>query len=73
MGLVPATTSDAEFGTDSEDENEVYSNITITVLIESLKELLTHFENRSNELKYLKEKYVSLLKQHEKTLLDLEE
>jgi len=40
-------------------------------LIESLKELLTHFELRTNELKYLKEKYVDLMKQQESTLLDL--
>jgi len=66
-------TLDAEPETNSEDENEVYSKIPIAKLIESLKELLTHFENRSNELKDLKEKYASLMKQHEKTLLDLEE
>jgi len=43
-------------------------------LIESLKELLTHFELRTNELKDLKdlkEKYVDLMKQQESTLLDL--
>jgi len=40
-------------------------------LIESLKELLIHFEHRTNELIDLKEKYVVLMKQQESTLLDL--
>lgn len=56
---------------DSKDENEVYSKFPIEKLIESLKELLTHFEYRTNELKDLKEKYVALMKQQESTLLDL--
>jgi len=56
--LVATTTSEAETESDSE-------------LIESLKELLTHFELRTNELKDLKEKYVVLMKQQESTLLDL--
>jgi len=38
---------------------------------ESLKELLTHFEVRTNELIDLKEKYIVLIKQKESTLLDL--
>jgi len=73
MGLVATVTSDGESRTDCGDENEVYSKIPRIEFIEFLKELLTHFENRSNELKYLKEKYVDLLKQHEKTLVDLKE
>jgi len=36
-------TSVAEPVTDSEDENEVYSKIPKEELIDSLKELLTHF------------------------------
>jgi len=68
VGLVATVTSDAESGTNSKDENKVYSKIPKNELIESLKELLTHFENRSNELKDLKGKYVDLLKQHEKIL-----
>ena len=64
-------TSDAEPDSDSEDENEVYSKIPREELIESLKELLTHFELRTNELKDLNKKYVGLLKQQESTLLDL--
>ena len=40
-------------------------------IIESLKELLTHFEVRTNELIDLKEKYIVLIKQQESILLDL--
>ena len=64
-------TSEAEPESDSEEENEVYSKIPREELIESLKELLTHFELRTNELRDLKEKYVDLMKQQESTLLDL--
>ena len=71
VGLVATATSEAETESDSEDENEVYSKIPREELIESLKELLTHFELRTNELKVLKEKYVALMKQQESTLLDL--
>jgi len=71
VGLVATLTSEAEPDSDSEDENEVCSKIPREELIESLKELLTHFELRTNELKDLKEKYVGLLKQQESTLLDL--
>jgi hypothetical protein len=71
VGLVATEALDAKPEIDSEDENEVYYKIPIAKLIESLKELLTHFENRSNELKDLKEKYVDLEKQHVQTLLDL--
>jgi len=71
VGLVAILTSEAEPDSDSEDENEVYSKIPREELVESLKELLTHFELRTNELKDLKEKYVDLMKQQESTLLDL--
>jgi len=71
VGLVATVTSKAEPESDSEEENEVYSKIPKEELIKSLKELLTHFELRTNELKYLKEKYVELMKQKESTLLDL--
>jgi len=40
-------------------------------LVDSLKELITHFEHRTNKLNDLKDKYVDLMKQQEKTLLDL--
>ena len=71
VGLVATVTSEAEPKSNSEEENEVYSKIPIEELIESLKELLTHFEQRTNELKDLKEKYVDSMKQQESTLLDL--
>jgi len=71
VGLVATVTSEAEPESDSEEENEVYSKISREELIESLKELLTHFELRTNELKDLKEKYVDLMKQQESNLLDL--
>jgi len=71
VGLVVTLTSEAEPESNYEDENEVYSKISKEELIESLKELLTHFEHRTNELIDLKEKYVVLMKQQESTLLDL--
>jgi len=71
VGLVATATSEAEPESDSEEQNEVYSKIPEEELIESLKEILTHFEIRTNELKDLKEKYVDLMKQQELTLLDL--
>jgi len=63
VGLVATVTSEAEPESDLEEENEVYSKIPREELIESLKELLTHFELRTNELRDLKEKYVDLMKQ----------
>ena len=71
--LVATVTSEAELESDSEEENEVYSKIPREELIESLKELLTHFELRTNEFRDLKEKYVDLMKQQESTLLDLKD
>jgi len=71
VGLVATVTSEAEPDSDSKDENEVYAKIFKEELIESLKELLTHFEVRTNELIDLKEKYIVLIKQQESTLLDL--
>jgi len=46
-----------------EDENEIYSKIPREELIDSFKELLTHFEHLINELNDLKDKYVDLMKQ----------
>jgi len=51
VGLVATVSSEAEPESDSEEENEAYSKIPREELIESLKELLTHFELRTNELK----------------------
>jgi len=61
--LVTTMTSEAEPDSESEDENEVYFKIPREELIETLKELLTHFKLRTNKLKDLKEKYVDLIKQ----------
>ena len=63
VGLVATLTLKVELESNSEDENEVYFKISKKELIESLKELLTHFEHRTNELIDLKEKYVVLMKQ----------
>jgi hypothetical protein len=65
VGLVATMVSDAEPGTDSEDENDIYSKITRSELIKSVKKLLSHFQTRSKEFKELKERFVSLLKLHE--------
>jgi len=67
--LVATVTSEAEPDSDSKDENEVYAKIPKEELI--IKELLTHFEVKTNELIDLKEKYIVLIKQQESTLLDL--
>jgi len=71
VGLVATMTSEVEPELDSEEENEVYSKIPREELIKSLKELLTHFKLRTNELRDLKEKFVDLMKQQESTLLDM--
>jgi len=63
VGFVATVTLEAEPESDSGEENEVYSKIPREELIESLKELLTYFELRTNELRDLKEKYVDLMKQ----------
>jgi len=73
VGLVATVTSGAEPDSDSEDENEVYAKIPKEELVGSLKELLTHFEIRTNELIDLKEKYIVLIKQQESILLDLKD
>jgi len=62
VGLVATVTLEAEPDLDSEDENEVYAKIPKEEFVESLKELLTHFEIRTNELIDLKEKYIVLIK-----------
>jgi len=47
--------SDVESCTDSENETEVYSKLTRFELIDSLKELLGHYENQSSELRRVKQ------------------
>jgi len=71
VGLIATMTSEVEPETDYVDQNEVHSKIPREELIESLKEFLTHFEHKTNELNDLKEKYVDLMKQQETTLFDL--
>jgi len=72
VGLVATVTLEVKPDTDSEDENEVYSKIPREELIYSLKEFLTHFEHRTNELNDLKENYVDLMKQQEKNYIGFE-
>jgi hypothetical protein len=62
---------DSESRTDSEDEDKVYSKLTRSELIDYVKELLSHFETKSKELKELKGRYVYLLKLHATTILDM--
>jgi len=52
--LITTLTSEAEPDSDSEDENKLYAKIPKEEFVESLKELLTHFEIRTNELIDLK-------------------
>ena len=51
LALVATTASYAESETNSEDENELYSNLTRSELIDFVKELLSHYQTRSKELK----------------------
>jgi len=60
-------TSDAEFCTDSETETEVYSKLTRSELVDSIKELLSLYENQSSELKKVKQRYIKLVKLHDST------
>jgi len=63
--------SDAESCTDSEDETKVCSKLTRSELIDSLKELLGHYENQSSELRRVKLRYIKLLKLHESTKMEM--
>lgn len=72
LGLVSTVASDAEFGTHSEDENEVYSKLTRAQLIDYVKEVFSLCQTRSKQMKELRDRYVNLLKLHEKTCLEME-
>jgi len=77
MGLVATIedekeSSDVESCTDSENETEVYSKLTRSELIDSLKELLGHYENQSSELRRVKQRYIKLLKLHESTKMEMD-
>jgi len=58
--------SDAESCTDSETETKVYSKLTRSELVESIKELLNLYENQSSELKKVKQHYIKLAKRKQK-------
>ena len=65
-------TSDAESCADSENETEVYSKLTRSELIDSLKELLGHYENQSSELRKVKQRCIKLLRLHDSTKNELD-
>jgi len=65
-------TSDAESCTDSETETEVYSKLTRSELVDSIKELLSLYENQSSELKKVKQRYIKLVKLHDSTKNEME-
>ena len=52
--------SDAESCADSETETEVYSKLR-SELVDSIKELLSLYENQSSELKKVKQRYIKLV------------
>jgi len=64
--------SGAESCTDFENETEVYSKLTKSELIDSLKELLGHYANQSSELRKVKQRYIKLLRLHESTKNELD-
>jgi regulator of replication initiation timing len=70
--LVATTSSNANSGIDSEDEDEVYSKLTRSELVDSIKELISHYQTKSKELNFLKEMYVRLIREHERTHLEME-
>jgi len=63
---------DAESCADSETETEVYSKLTRSELVDSIKELLGLYENQSSELKKVKQHYIKLVKLHDSTKNELE-
>jgi len=65
-------TSDAESCTDSETETQVYSKLTISELVDSIKELLSLYKNQSSELKKVKQRYIKLVKLHDSTKKEME-
>jgi len=64
--------SDAESCTDSETESQVYSKLTRSELVDSIKELLSLYENQSSELKKVKQRYIKLVKLHDSTKNEME-
>jgi len=64
--------SDAESCADSESETEVYSKLTRSELVDSIKELLGHYKNQSSELRKVKQPYIKLVKLHDSTKNELD-
>jgi len=62
-----AESSDVESCTDSETETQVYSKLTRSELVDSIKELLSLYENQSSEWKKYKKRYIKLAKLHDST------
>jgi len=59
--------SDVESCTDSETETELYSKLTRSELVDSIKELLGLYENQFSELKKVKQHYIKLVTLHDST------
>jgi len=57
--------SDVESCTDSETETQVYSKLTRSEVVDSIKELLSLYESQSSELKKVKQRYIKLVKLHD--------
>jgi len=77
MGLVATVedekkSCDVESYTDYETETGVYSKLTNSDIIDSLKELLGHYINQSSELMRVKQRYIKLLKLHESTKMEMD-
>jgi len=64
--------SDAESCTDLETETQVYSKLTISELVDSIKELLCLYESQSSELKKVKQRYIKLVKLHDSIKNEME-
>jgi len=67
-----AESSDVESCTDSETETQVYSKLTRSELVDSIKELLSLYENQSSEWKKYKKRYIKLAKLHDSTKNEME-
>jgi len=64
--------SDAKSCADSKSETEVYSKLTRSELIDSIKELLGHYENQSFELRKVKQRYIKLVNLHDSNKNELD-
>jgi len=76
LALVATIASDAESRIDSDDEDDVYSKLTRSELIETVKDLISHYQRKSKDLKVLKTKFDLLVRDNDRNNLlinDLEE